>query len=463
VIVIRCPFFCKNEIKYILDTIFNDRLNIPIDIVYEDVNVLSIENDNKTINLNLCFFEELHSRGYVDRTKTMSLPQWDSQEVSWGVNLIDTSIPILFGDPNICHNGDIIDIEFDLLGSIFFTLTRYEELNAKNLNDLNQFSASSSLAYRCNFLMRPIVDEYIEILWSAISQLWPSITRRPEKFSIIPTHDVDTPFLNISLPNLKRLIYRLGGDLIKRKSLRLMFRTMNGWLQFKLSGKLRYTNDPYDVFDKLISLGHEYEIKSKYYFMMLRETGGSLYGRYNIYDEEIKALVNKLANEGHEIGMHPTGISYINSKEFISQAKAYYTIKEVLDINCPSGGRQHYLLWSPDTTAINWENSQFDYDSTMGYNEHVGFRAGTCKEYYLWHHQTKRKMKILEKPLIAMDESLLNNSSMGLDYKQARKILIKLKKSCHKMNGNFIFLWHNSSFLKEEDWDLYKTCISKKI
>lgn len=460
---IKCPNFCKEEIKYTLDTIFRDRFDIPYSITFDDLDVISVEYAGKTLSINLTFFETLYSLGEVDTSQIKQLPIWDNKTLAWGAKLTDDKIPVLFGKPEIKQYDNTIEIEIDIIGSIFFMLSRYEELNAKDLDDFGQFKAKSSLAYKEGFILRPIVDEYIEILWSAIQQLWPYIERKAETFSVSPTHDVDTPFLNVRLSNIKSLMQRTGGDIIRRRSLKLMYRTLYGWIRHKFTGKLRYVNDPFDVFDRLLSLSVKYNIKSKYYFMVLNEFGGALSGRYNIYDDEIKCLVDAVAKEGHEIGFHPTGDSYRNWESFFKQAKIYYSLKKDLNIKCASGGRQHYLLWDLDRTARNWEKCNFDYDSTMGFNEHVGFRSGTCKEYYLWHHATKRKMQLIERPLILMYESLFDESAMNLSYEEARVVTIKLKDTCRKVNGNFVFLWHNDNFLNQEDWQLYETCISSEI
>lgn len=462
-LTIICPNFCKKEIAYTLDVILRDRLNILYLIKYREVNNISITYKNKKIILNQDFFLELNSASFVNTKKIDNTQHWNKMSVPWNINTIDNEIPVLFGTPEIKQDDETIEINIDLIGSIFFMLTRYEELGEIDLDYLGQFKVTSSLAYRCNFLNRPIVDEYIEIFWSALNQFWPQLKRQEESFSIVPTHDVDSPFLNISLPNMKRLVQRLGGDILYRKNIILMMNTLAGWLSYKLTGKLRYRNDPFDIFERLLILGEKHNKKSKYYFMTHKEDGGPLAGRYNIDAPEVLELIMQLADNGHEIGIHPTGESYINSTSFSEQANAYFAIKKKLNIKCPSGGRQHYLLWSPDVTASHWEHCKFMYDSTMAYNSQVGFRSGTCKGYPVWHHGEKRKMNLIEYPLILMDESLLGKTAMNLDYTRASNTIKELKNICKKMNGNFVFLWHNSSFMKEEDWQLYELCLTNDI
>ena len=45
------------------------------------------------------------------------------------------------------------------------------------------------------------------------------------------------------------------------------------------------------------------------------------------------------------------------------------------------GGRQHYLRWEAPTTWRAWEEAGLDYDSTLTFADHAGFRCGVCFEY----------------------------------------------------------------------------------
>src|SRR5690606_35624527 len=104
-------------------------------------------------------------------------------------------IPVLFGKPNIDRlNNEKILCGLDLFGSMFFMLSRYEEMVVKERDQHDRFSAKSSVAFKGEFLMRPIVNEYLEILWQLLSYLDNSLIRRERTFKTILTCDVDWPF-----------------------------------------------------------------------------------------------------------------------------------------------------------------------------------------------------------------------------------------------------------------------------
>src|SRR5690606_29471256 len=91
--------------------------------------------------------------------------------------------------------------------------------------------AQFSLAYKANFLERPIVNEYTEFLWALISQLCPNLQRSERSFSIRPTHDIDMMSYHESL-NILRTI---GGLTLKQKRPYEALKTGCNWLGSYLS------------------------------------------------------------------------------------------------------------------------------------------------------------------------------------------------------------------------------------
>ena len=111
----------------------------------------------------------------------------------------------------------------DIFASSFFMLTRWEEYVDLSRDEHNRFPHTASLAYKHNFLDRPIVNEYIEFIWNMFLELGYSRERAERKFSILLTHDVDEI---LRYPNLKKVITGMGGDVLFRKSIFLPFKTL---------------------------------------------------------------------------------------------------------------------------------------------------------------------------------------------------------------------------------------------
>ena len=91
-------------------------------------------------------------------------------------------IPVLYGEPGaagaVRRGGGRVCVTVDVLGSAFFMLTCYEEVVRAERDEHERFPASASLAARSAFLDRPIVDEYADLLWAALSECWPRLRRR---------------------------------------------------------------------------------------------------------------------------------------------------------------------------------------------------------------------------------------------------------------------------------------------
>ena len=73
----------------------------------------------------------------------------------------------------------------------------------------------------------------------------------------------------------------------------------------------------------------------------------------------------------------------------------------------------HWLYFS-DHSPRQLEDAGFAYDSTCGYNDAVGYRAGTSQVFRLPGTQS-----FLELPLTIMDSALFYTDRMGLDRQEA--------------------------------------------
>jgi len=159
------------------------------------------------------------------------------------------------------------------------------------------------------------------------------------------------------------------------------------------------------------------------------------------------AAISWLREQGLESGVHP-GYFTFGQPEALKAEVA--VLREILGEG-PLGGRQHYLRWNPDTWH-DWERCGLAYDSSVGYADRVGFRAGTCVPYRPWLFRFNRESELLEIPLIAMDVTLINIMKLG--PREVKKTILDLIGCCEIVGGVFTLLWHNSSLL---DYPEYST------
>jgi hypothetical protein len=333
----------------------------------------------------------------------------------------------------------------DLLGGAFFMLTRYEELAVADRDPYGRFPAAASVAAREGFLGRPVVDEYVERLWQALHRTWPRLERRPRAFEVVLTHDIDDPLARLQ-HTPRDVVRQLGGDLVRRRDPRLAARRMRS-----LFGDPGF--DPNNTFDFLMEVSERHGLRSAFYFLAHRDERPRA-GAYLFEDPWVRSLIRRIAQRGHEVGVHPSFSTYLDAERTREELERLQRVAEAEGVRQDEwGGRQHYLRWANPDTWRNWEAAGLGYDSTLAYSEAVGFRTGTCHPYRVFDLRERRPLNLREEPFQVMDVTLL--SSMGLSLDAAREAVLEVAAQCRRQRGRLGILWHNNTLLRsarEKRW-----------
>lgn len=373
--------------------------------------------------------------------------------------LTNTSIPIIFGqDPNtpqfFQHKQDAVYLGLDILGSAFFMLTRYEEVVKTERDPLDRFPASASLAYQEHFIRRPIINEYIEILWACMLLIWPSIERHPHHSQTYVSHDVDEPF-RYAFSGPQRLLRRCIGDMVHRKSLRSAASSVASYLAVKQGN---FTADPCNTFDFIMQTSEQQGLQSTFYFIA-DHTSYPQDGDYDLSHPLIRALLTQINKRGHKLGLHTSFNTYRDSQQTRKEFTNLRAACAQADIYQDKwGGRQHCLRWSTPKTWQNLQAAGLSYDSTLTFPECVGFRCGTCFEYPVFDVSSGECLQLYERPLIVMDATILEKNYMNLDITSgdAFQMIKKMKDRCYLFGGNFTLLWHNSRLTTKPEQEIYR-------
>jgi hypothetical protein len=333
---------------------------------------------------------------------------------------------------------DCVVLNIDIVASIFFMITRYEEYLQPEIKDgYGRFPATASISYKECFLDRPIVDEYIELLFYLLKKLVPNLKRRENNFTNFVTHDIDylVFYDNFHLLSLIR-------DAIKRKDLNFFLKRVKNFYKSKRD----YKKDPYWLFDYFV--GKEKDVKNAFYFVAEGK-------KYNIEDRKVKELIKKLNENNCEIGLHGSFNSFNNKEQLKKEKKLLDSILE----NKKYGVRQHYLRFDVRNTWQVQAELGFEYDTTCGYYDCEGFRCGTSHSFQTYDLERDKILDLKEIPLIAMDVTL--KDYRGFQPNEAVEKIKILKNFCKKFGGNFTTLWHNSFFYENEEWKkVYEKAIS---
>ena len=335
-------------------------------------------------------------------------------------------------------------------------LTRYEEVVSKERDMHGRFPAAASVALKENFLTRPIVNEYVEILWSALVKLDPELERKERKFGLILTHDVDKPF-KFRFMSLKGFVKILAADILKRRSLKQAFLDFCSFIAVKCGKTER---DPYNTFDKIMDFSEKIGEKSHFYFIA-ENYGKLLNSDYDLYNEKIVEIIENIKKRGHIAGLHVSYDAAHDAEKMKKEAEKFRKVSEKAGIDTGLfEARHHFLRVSvPESWRI-MEDCRIKRDLSLSFADHAGFRSGTCYEYPLFDLVSGRKLALNELPLIVMECSAIDKRYMDLGTgEKSFKFIKSLMNTTALFNGQFVMLWHNNRFEDKDETALYRELI----
>jgi hypothetical protein len=319
-----------------------------------------------------------------------------------------------------------------------------------------RFPATASLAHKAGFLDRPIVDEYIEILWSCMKRLWPCLERKRRLFRVRISCDVDHPYSR-ARKSLRFLARHVARDSLIHRNPSAAARNLANFAYGAL-GIETYAFDPcLSRIDWMMDLAERMGQGPITFYFKTGHSNDEFDRRYAIDEPVIEDLLKRVHQRGHEIGVHPSYETYCNPSLLKSETDTLRSALDRLKIRqAQLGGRQHYLRWKTPATARAYEAAGLAYDTTLSYADHAGFRCGTSHSFPLFDVGERRMLRLTERPLIVMDCTVIDEMQLG--YSDAALAhMLQLKERCRLFGGDFTFLWHNSHFLARKDADFYVT------
>ena len=330
--------------------------------------------------------------------------------------------PLFFRDAE-----DSFACSVDLPLSTLLTLSRFEETFPGERDVHDRFSAFSSVAWRNGFLHRPVVDEYGLALEQVLLELLPGWTPTKRELRVKLSHDVD----EIGIP------FSLRGALARTLRDHQPLATMRDLLACGFG-----TDTAYQFYlRKIVQLSMQKGIHPAVYWKSSKP--GPFDTGYDLNEPHLLKMIRELRSQGVELGVHPGYVSYQRFDVLRSEVQA---LREVLGED-DLGGRQDYLRWSPQTWS-DWDALGLAYDSSVGFADCVGFRAGTAIPFHPWLWKQQRKAKLVEIPLVAMDSTLLGY--MRLSPPEIWRVLRELVNRCRTVGGVFTLAWHNTRILDRE-------------
>jgi len=171
--------------------------------------------------------------------------------------------------------------------------------------------------------------------------------------------------------------------------------------------------------------------------------------RYDI--SQITPKIPRLKAAGCEIGLH--GIdAWLDSSSGRAEAQR---ISQISD-SAAMGVRMHWL-YSDEKSASVLEGAEFSYDSTVGYNETIGYRAGTTQAF-----KPIQASRLLELPMHIMDTALFYPTHMNLSSDEAWTAVSPVLDNAVRFGGALTVNWHDRSIAPERLWgDFYERLLDE--
>ena len=183
----------------------------------------------------------------------------------------------------------------------------------------------------------------------------------------------------------------------------------------------------------------------------LSPTGVTVAGRAVPYGAaEIGPELRGLAERGHEIALHG-----IDAWRDVEQGVAELaTVRQASGTN--AGGVRMHWLYFDRSSSKKLDAAGFDYDATLGYNDTVGFRAGTSQVF-----SPLGVEHLLELPLQIQDTSLLYPGRMHCREPEAVALSKQIVDTVCQSGGVATISWHERSLSPERLWGgVYRELLS---
>ncbi|WP_378186765.1 hypothetical protein ACE939_00215 [Aquimarina sp. W85] len=316
-------------------------------------------------------------------------------------------------------------LPFDIFSATFYLLSRYEEYLPHVKDELGRFPVTESLGYTEDFLQEPVVDLWAYRLRDVLIARFPDIKMNLGTFSIRPIIEVSQTFLY----KHKGIVRTVGASI--RDIFGLRFKMLLDRIKV-LSGLMK---DPYDTFDLLIELQKHKKRDLLVVFGL---------GDYSSYEKNVN--YNKLSHQA--IIKHVSDYINVGLKVSYEAVANLSTLKEEKNRIEGIFNRQlkdcicsFYKLKLPDAYR-NFIELEIENDFSMGYHDHVGFRAGTCTPFLFYDLDYEVQTPLLIHSFYFTSEALHHHTTAESLTFKIHSYIDKIKQ----VNGCFMPILSNDVF-----------------
>ncbi len=396
------------RLEYVLDFIFHQVWNMS----YE----LHLKNQGQTPSENTFFYGLENDSNQIFLNAHPFIFSADNANVNYKTSSFQS-----FTYPFATQNGGILP--FDPFAAIFYFLSQFEEQTDTQPKDIHQrFKVlDSNLAPYIHF---PMVDLICKLLKMKLLDLGIKFGEQQNRYSFTPTFDIDIAFAH----RAKSLSRHVLGT--TKLGMNFKFKELNERLGVWLGRK----KDPYFVFDSMLNLFDEFQIKAIFFALVAKN------GKFNnnnsisspLYQNLLKTLSSK-----HDVFLHSSYHS-LDNPDLIQSEKL---ILESVIAKEIKANRQHFLRFSlPNYWKILTQHAITD-DYSQGFYDTWGYRCGTSFPHRAFDVKKNEVLPVIVHPFIFMDTALIKQYQN--DVMKVHEKMIEIISNSKVEGTPCIGIWHN--------------------
>jgi hypothetical protein len=368
------------------------------------------------------------------RVEDISFVPWQGRRVPFLFAADPGSTQARQLDSLLAARSNVANIPYDFIASAFYFLSCWEETVIPDRDQHGRFPYARSLAAQLS-LPENIVDVYLDLFIALLNLVgsgrWPRVEipawNEGVPFVACLTHDVD----EIRKSRLSRL--KFAWDHLIRPEVGHRLTPLHERACFALA-TLFSDRDPYWTFPAIVEMERQFGFTASYCFQAGGRSSGTC---YSLSEPRVRRFIGDLLKDGFEVGLHGTYLSAFDEDRFLREKSALAGITN----QEPVGHRQHYLRMDYNTTLPIYERAGLQYDMTLGYAEHEGYRNQFSYPYHPYNHEVDRPYHFLELPTVIMDATLAGYRELPA-ARAWQVIEVWLERTCAR-RGCITLLWHN--------------------
>src|SRR5260370_1806017 len=273
------------------------------------------------------------------------------------------------------------------------------------------------------------------------------------KFVGCLTHDIDHPALRNHRCDrtMFGFLYRSTiGTLLKvchgRKPVKSLLKNWGAAWRLPFV-HLGMANDFWAQFDRYLEIedghGATFFVIPRGNYAVRTTNGPAPTSRACHYDiDQLLPKLKRIISTGREVGVHRL-YAWLDSAEGRND---HARLSESIGTE-ELGVRMHWL-YCHDNSPIVLDRAGFDYDTTVGYRETIGYRAGTTQAY-----RPPGVAKLLELPMHVMDTAFFYPAYLNLSEYEADRLVGRLLNDLERTVETLTINWHDRSIAPERLWD----------